>query len=130
MLRIIPIVRAQIIPSTLKPETARWSDLIEVINNIISFVLVDLIPIVAILIFAYAGFLFVTAAGNEGRIKAAKAWLVNGAIGLAIALSAGIVINTIVKYLDLEGRQDISPFEERVEGNFNNSRIYDGAQPF
>jgi len=56
------------------------------------------IPI-ATLLFSYAGFLYVTAGGNTGKIQKAHDIFKDVAVGFLIVLSAWLIVNTIVSPL-------------------------------
>jgi hypothetical protein len=62
-----------------------------VINNIV----LPIGGIVAVLYIIYAGFLMVTARGNEAKLKDAKAALLYAAIGTAILLGAWVISQVI-----------------------------------
>lgn len=47
-----------------------------------------IVGVIAILVILYAGFLFLTAAGNEDTMKKAKGYLLYGLIGIAVGLLA------------------------------------------
>ncbi len=73
-----------------------FSHLMIMINGIINFLLFSVaIPLAAIL-FAWAGFMFMMAGGNEGKISKAKE--IFGAVltGLLIAFMAWIIIQTLI----------------------------------
>jgi hypothetical protein len=44
--------------------------------------------VILVIIMIYAGFLWMTAGGNEDQVKKAKEWMKNGIIGLVIVLAA------------------------------------------
>src|SRR3989338_9389873 len=78
-------------------------DLISVIALIINIAL-GFLGIVALGLIIYAGFLWMTARGNEEQVKKAKALLKNAVIGLAIILSAwGIAAFVINKLSGVSG---------------------------
>lgn len=60
-------------------------DLKETITKIMKW-LFSFLGIIAVLIILYGGFLWMTAAGSDDKIKKAKHTLVNGVIGLIIVL--------------------------------------------
>ena len=66
-----------------------------------------LLGIIAVVIVLYAGFLWMTAGGNDEQIGKAKQWLINGIIGLAIILSAFAITQFVISKLagatDLNG---------------------------
>lgn len=81
-----------------------FNDFMTLINNVIKFMLFYLaLPICAIM-FAYAGFLMVTAgeSASEARTKA-KGIFMNALIGLLIATTCWIVVHSILEVLGYEG---------------------------
>lgn len=81
-----------------------FNSFVDLINNIINFALMYLaIPIAAIM-FAYAGFLMVTAgeSASEARTKA-KGIFMNALMGLAIAAACWLIVNTILSVLGYDG---------------------------
>ena len=76
--------------------------LMSLVNNVISFALFYMaIPIAAIM-FAYAGFLLVTAGGSEAKTRA-KNIFTNAVIGLVLAATAWLVIRTILSVAGYQG---------------------------
>lgn len=74
------------------------------INNIIKFILFDLAVPIAAIMFAYAGFLLVTAGGEAaGARTKAKSIFTNAVIGLVLAAAAWLIIRTILLILGYEG---------------------------
>ncbi len=63
------------------------TDIRTTISRIISYFL-GFLGIIAVGIMLYAGFLWMTAGGNEEKISTAKKWMINGTIGLVIIMSA------------------------------------------
>src|SRR3989344_4954423 len=62
-------------------------DIRVIIGRIIRAVL-GLLGVIAVGLIVYAGFLYMTAGGNEDRVATAKKIMINAVIGLAIILSA------------------------------------------
>lgn len=50
----------------------------------------------AIIVLIYAGYLYVTSAGNVDQVNKAKEFITGTLIGLAFLLSAGLVYNTLL----------------------------------
>ncbi len=69
-----------------------------VVSNIIK-ALLGLIATVMVVIMLYAGFLWMTAGGNEDQTAQAKAWITGSAIGLAIILMAYALTSFIINQL-------------------------------
>lgn len=74
-------------------------DLVTLANNIINFA-VAFSVIVATLMFAYGGVLYVTgAAGGEAQIKKAHKVLLNAFIGILLILLAWLIVNIVLSVL-------------------------------
>ena len=64
-----------------------------------SFVLVGF---VGAILFMYAGFLMMTAAGNSGQITKAKGVFKNVTIGMIIILAAVLIVKQLLDYIDVD----------------------------
>lgn len=74
----------------------------QLINNIIKFLLTVLaVPLVALIIM-YTGYLYITAGGNASQTEKAKGIMFKVIIGFVIALAAWLIINTIVTSFNLD----------------------------
>lgn len=69
-----------------------------IVADIISWLL-GLLGIAAIVIILYAGFLWMTSAGNDEKIKTAKKMLSAGVVGLVIILAAYSIARFVVTAL-------------------------------
>lgn len=65
------------------------------IGNVISFAL-SLVGVVLIIIFLYAGFLWMTAGGDTEKVKGARTMIMNAVIGLIIVAAAYALTRFIV----------------------------------
>lgn len=74
------------------------TDVKSVVVNIIQFLL-GFLAIIAIIIVLYAGFQWMTAAGNEEKITSARATLTAGLIGLVIILAAYAITSFVINQL-------------------------------
>ena len=72
-----------------------FKDLFALVANVISFLLFKLAVPLAAIAFAWAGVLLLTDGGNEGKRKKAKEIIQYAVFGLAIALAAWLIVNTI-----------------------------------
>ena len=73
-----------------------FNDFMQLINNVINFLLfVIATPLVAI-IFCYAGFLLLTSGGSAERMTKVKSIFFNVVIGYIIALIAWLLVKTIL----------------------------------
>ncbi len=73
-------------------------DIRTIIANIIRVAL-TLLGIIALAIFLYGGYLYMTAAGSEDKVSQARKLMINGVIGIAIILSAYAITSFIISRL-------------------------------
>lgn len=71
----------------------------EILYGILNFLL-QVFGIIAIISLVISGILYLTAAGDEDRIKLAKRGIVYSIIGTLVALSGVIIIKTITGFLN------------------------------
>lgn len=74
------------------------NDISALASNIIKFLIILAIPITAILV-VYAGFLYITSAGNEDKVKTAQKALIWAIVGFAVVLIASSVPAIIQEFL-------------------------------
>ncbi len=80
-------------------EECDFNDLITLAQNVINFLIFAIAGPLAALMFAYAGFLYVTNRGNEGQVKQAHEIFLYVFWGLVIALGAWVFVNFILEFL-------------------------------
>ena len=76
-----------------------YKQLIILAQTVIKFLIFDLAAPIAAIMFAYAGFTYVTNGGNESKIKQAHEMFLYVFWGIIIALSAWLVVNFILSFL-------------------------------
>lgn len=69
-----------------------FCDLFDMITRIVNFIMIDIVPIVAVLFVAYGGFNYVIAAGDESKLKKAKDIFTTVGIGLLLVYSAWLLV--------------------------------------
>jgi hypothetical protein len=75
-----------------------FNHLIELFRRVISFLIMIAIALSSIA-FAYAGFLYLTSAGNEGKVSQAHGIFGDVLWGIIIALAAWLIVNAIAASL-------------------------------
>ncbi len=75
-----------------------FAALLRLAHNIMNFFISISIPLSAIA-FAYAGYLFLTAAGNAGQVSKAKEIFTKVLIGFIFVLTAWLIVRTITSAL-------------------------------
>jgi len=81
-------------------ELSRWDALAVLTGQIIQYVMAFIGVVLAVII-VYAGYLWLTAGGNEEQVTKAKTLLKNAVIGLAIVFTAAIISAFILDALAL-----------------------------
>jgi membrane-associated protease RseP (regulator of RpoE activity) len=81
-----------------------WSDLLALISNIMKFLIYISVSI-GVLACAYAGFLYITAFGESGKIEQAHKIFSSAITGFLIILLAWLVVATLLKVLDLSSEE-------------------------
>ncbi len=84
-----------------KESPCDFKALIQLVQNIINFLVYMSAPVAAVA-FAWAGVLYLTAAGDEGKIGKAHAIFTDVLIGLGIVLSAWLIVKLIVTGLGVK----------------------------
>jgi len=101
----------------------RACDLIELSSNVINFAIAFSV-IIATLMFAYAGILYVTAASKPDQVKKAHGVFINVFVGLCIVLTAWLLVNITFSVLTGKGLaiwSDIDCISAPVSGAFSDA---------
>jgi len=77
-----------------KEEECNFNHLVQTTQNLINFIIAIAVFLAAIA-FIWAGVLYMTSAGDEGKVKQAHTIFKNAAIGFIIALAAWLIVFTI-----------------------------------
>ncbi|OGI85751.1 hypothetical protein A3A01_00160 [Candidatus Nomurabacteria bacterium RIFCSPLOWO2_01_FULL_39_17] len=81
-----------------------FDDIMDLVNTIINFILGNLVIPIAAIMFAYAGFLLVTAGREAASARTkAKTIFTNTLIGLIIAAACWLIIKTVLSILGYDG---------------------------
>ncbi len=74
-----------------------FDSLLVLIKNIINFLILIIAAPISALLFMWAGFTYLTAGGDMGKVKKAHSIFMNVAVGLFIALGAWLLVNFLVQ---------------------------------
>jgi hypothetical protein len=80
-----------------------FKDFMTLINNVIRFILFDMVVPIAAIMFFYAGFELVTSGGSTEKKGIAKKVFTNAVKGLVLAAGAWLIIRTILLILGYNG---------------------------
>lgn len=79
-----------------------FGHLMELIQDILNFLIAIAIPIAAVM-FAYAGWLYLSGGGNQEKIKQAHKIFGSVVIGIVLVLTAWLIVNTLLSVLTGQG---------------------------
>lgn len=109
MLLVMPTVSlaqgwAGLVPCGKGDSACTFGDFLKLINNVLDFILKKMVVPIAGIMFAYAGFLMVTAGGEAAHARQeAKEIAFNTVLGLIFAVAAVLIVKTILSILGYEG---------------------------
>ena len=83
--------------------TCNIESIMQLVNNVINFLLIDLATPLAAIIICYAGFLMLTSGGSAEKVTKVKHIIIRLIIGYVIALAAWLIIHTILSTLGFSG---------------------------
>lgn len=95
---LIPLLTIFGASLNLENPLGQTSDISTLLSNIVNFLIWLAFPVAAILI-VYAGYLYITSAGNEQKVKTAQKALIWALIGFAVVLIASSVPAIIQQFL-------------------------------
>lgn len=75
--------------------------IVRLINNIFNYLIWPFVVTVVIILFIMAGFAFITAAGEPGKLDTAKKFLIWALIGVVVIIVAFSIVITIQSILNL-----------------------------
>jgi len=78
------------------PHECGFSDLMVLAYNVVHFLIFTLFLPIAAILFAYAGFLFMTAGGSEENVGKARKIFGHVAIGLVVMLCAWLIVKLVL----------------------------------
>jgi hypothetical protein len=79
-----------------------FEEFIALFNRVIVFLLFYLAAPLAVVSFVYAGFMYMTAAGDTGKISKAHDIFKNVLIGMVLAFGAYLIVTAILKGLEVD----------------------------
>ena len=77
-----------------------FNDVIRLVRRVIEYIFILVLPIAAI-VFAYAGFLYITSGGDKKKRQAAKKAMTSVLIGIIVVMAAWVLVQTIVGGLNV-----------------------------
>ncbi len=78
-----------------------YSDFVKTVQGVVTFVLTDIVTPVAIIVIVWGGIEMAISAGDEGKFKKGRQKITAAAIGIVLTFGAWILVNTVLKFLNL-----------------------------
>lgn len=82
--------------------------LIDMINKVINFIIIDMATPVFAIIIIYVGFLYLTSGASKGNKDKAKKIAKNALLGYVLILAAWLIVKTILNFVDYNGPSYLS----------------------
>jgi len=98
LLALVPVAHADITTRAQDAKGVARGDVTEIILRIINYALIVL-GVLAVLIFIYAGFLYLTASGDEAKLKRAKDVVLYAVVGLAVAVLGFVAVISVQRFI-------------------------------
>lgn len=122
----IAVVQAQFFGPLVPCGTERtggscgWKDIVTLARNVIKF-MISFSVIIATIMFVYAGFQYLTAGGDETKIKSAHKVFTNVFIGLVFVLGGFLIVDMILKAFEIK----VNPLESSIHRPSDSSYTID-----
>ncbi len=78
-----------------------YSDFVKMVQGLVTFALTDVVTPVAVIVIIWGGIEMAISAGDEGKFKSGKKKITAAAIGIVLTFGAWLLVNTILKFLNL-----------------------------
>ena len=100
----LSLAEGSLVPCDNITNKCDFNQLMNMVNIVIHFILYSMVIPIAAIMFAYAGFLMVTAGGETAHARTkAKSIFTNAVLGLIFAVAAFLIVRTILSILGYEG---------------------------
>jgi len=94
---------AGLVPCGEPGNPCQLCDVFIMIDNILDFILIKMVPVVAVLMLVIGGIMFFFAGADPGMLAKAKSLITSTLIGLVIIFAAFLIIGTVLSVLGLTG---------------------------
>lgn len=82
-------------------DACRFCHIFVMLNNIVQFIMIKIVPVVAVLMIVIGGIMFFFAGGSPNTLSKAKGIITATVIGLIIIFAAFMLVGTILKMIGL-----------------------------
>jgi len=99
LMGLIPVASADLTTGASQAKgVAKKADIVELILVVINYAII-VIGVLAVLIFVYAGYLYLTAGGNEEKITTAKNVVLYAVVGVVVSVLGFVAVATVQRFI-------------------------------
>lgn len=99
LLGLVPVANADLTTIAQNAQgVSKKADVLAIALQFINFAIMA-IGVLGVIMFIVAGFLYMTASGDQGKVDRAKSTMTYAAVGLAVAVLGFVVVATVQRYL-------------------------------
>lgn len=99
LMGLIPIASADLTTGASQAKgVAKKADIVELILVIINYAII-IIGVLAVLIFVYAGYLYLTAGGDETKINTEKNVVLYAVVGVVVSVLGFVAVATVQRFI-------------------------------
>ena len=103
LLAAVGPVQAGVVPCGEPGNPCQLCDVFVMIDNILDFILIKMVPVIAVLMLVVGGIMFFFAGADPGMLTKAKSLITSTIIGLVIIFAAFLIVGTVLSVLGLTG---------------------------
>ncbi|MFH1183140.1 MAG: hypothetical protein V1690_02670 [Candidatus Moraniibacteriota bacterium] len=99
IMALVPVASADLTDAASQAKgVARSADITQLILKVINYAII-IIGVLGVLMFIYAGFLYLTATGNQERIDRAKDTLLYSVVGIVVSVLGFVAVATVQRFI-------------------------------
>ena len=96
---LVPIANADLTTAASQAQgVAKSANIVDLILKVINYSII-IIGVLGVLMFIYAGFLYLTATGDEARLTRAKDTLLYSVVGIAVSVLGFVAVATVQRFI-------------------------------
>ena len=99
IMALVPVASADLTTRAREAQgVSKSTDITTLILKVINYAII-IIGVLGVLIFIYAGFLYLTASGDQEKLERAKNTLLYAVVGIVVAVLGLVAVNTVERFI-------------------------------
>jgi|GEM_PF-2649451 len=99
LMGLIPVASADLTTGASQAKgVAKKADIVELILVVINYAII-VIGVLAVLIFVYAGYLYLTASGDQAKLDTAKSTVLYAVVGVVVSVLGFVAVATVQRFI-------------------------------